>query len=158
MEDDPVDDTEPVEKPDLSADLPYDELLRYYSTKLWRKLRVFRRPVAPWDAPIVDNRVNAQQPDLFIHHGQVDRTRVDFKQKCTYNIDEQLPSNEITYGNYTKTPLWSFRAVKSEQIGRHPQVTICAENTRCTGCFNIVSGVKYDHHQFVYFGSGADQE
>lgn len=83
---------------------------------------------------------------------------MDFKQKCTYNIDEQLPSNEITYGNYTKTPLWSFRAVKSEQIGRHPLVTICAENTRCTGCFNIVSGVKYDHHQFVYFGSGADQE
>lgn len=37
-------------------------------------------------------------------------------------------------------------------------MTICAENTRCTGCFNIVSGVKYDHHQFVYFGSGADQE
>ena len=59
VEDDPVDDTEPVEKPDLSADLPYDELLKYYSTKLWRKLRVFRRPVAPWDASIVDNRVNA---------------------------------------------------------------------------------------------------
>lgn len=56
----------PIDKLEINADITYEEMMKYYNSKLWRKLRQFKRPVAPWDAPIVDNRVNVAQPDLFI--------------------------------------------------------------------------------------------
>ncbi|CAL5976758.1 Radial_spokehead-like protein [Hexamita inflata] len=152
---DEFDDTNPVDKPELSPDLPYEELQKYYTQKLWRKLRQFKRPVAPWDAPIIDNRVNVPQAELFIHKGQLDKTRVDFKQKCSYNVDEFLLENEIDLKK-TKLPLWKFNVQKLQQLG-NGQSVITASNTRCTGALNIVSGLKFNKHQFVYFGNGVDQ-
>ena len=52
--------------------------------------------MAPWDAPILDGRPNALLPDLFIRGGQLDRTRVDFKQKCSYAVDEGLSGNRTS--------------------------------------------------------------
>ena len=63
---DEFDDSEKVEKFELSPETPYEDICKYYAARLWRKLRVFQRPVAPWDAPIIDNRPNALLPDLFI--------------------------------------------------------------------------------------------
>lgn len=101
----------PIDKQEITAELTYEEMMKYYNNKLWRKLRQFKRPVAPWDAPIVDNRVNVAQPDLFIQEGQLDKTRVDFKQKCTYNVDEVLLNNEVDYGT-TKLQLWRFQPIR----------------------------------------------
>lgn len=115
---------------------------------MWRKLRVFKRPVAPWDRSIVDNRPNVLLPDLLIKHGQFDRTRVDFKQKCTYHVDEAAIENVIPCGN-TQVPLWSFQALPD--LG-----AVVVLNSRCLGAVSFVYGQKYLRHEFLYFGDGVD--
>ncbi|KAH0577586.1 Radial spokehead-like protein [Spironucleus salmonicida] len=154
---DDFDDSAKPDKFDIDSSPNYEEISKYYAVRLWRKLREFKRPVDPWDVPILDNRINAALPELFIEEGQLDRTRVDFKQKCKYHVDEGYNANilniEVNGSVKSKIPLWRFNQIDLQGIGKGPKAII-ATNARWPGAANVVTGARMQRCQFVYFGDG----
>jgi len=167
---DDYDATEPLEKPEPDAEP--DEWYRYFATALWRKLRVFRRPVCPWDAPMVDNCTNTLLPALFQPPAAKDRTRANLRGvlygasgadpqnpalptgKPRYAIDEGMPTNSLQLSG-TRVPRWRF-AVRPDPL--NGESLVCATSSSWPGSLNIVYGDRLRRHQLVYFGDGVSQE
>lgn len=141
---------------DIAADTPYDELAKYYASRLWRKVRVYKRPVNPWDAPIIDNKPNVPLPQLFIEPNQLDKTRVDLLQKCKYNVDETLPENDLIIQNngetVTQFPVFECKLIETQM--RQGEKAVCVTNARWPGAVNIVYGMRMNKYQVCYFGDG----
>lgn len=146
---------EELEAPDAEEGT-YDEWCKYYMYRLWTKLRVFRRPVCPWDVPLLDNKTNIGLPRLFQPVDAEDRTRVDFKSplKCRYSLDENSLENNLAVSK-THIKKWQFSICDDPLNGDR---FLTATSVRWPGSMNLLYGARGKQHTLVYFGDGISLE
>lgn len=142
---------EDLEKPDPEEG-SYDDWCKYYMYRLWTKLRIFHRPICPWDLPLLDNKTNIPLPQLFQPLDAEDRTRVNFRapQKCRYHIDEKDLQNSMAVSN-TVVSKWQFSCHPDPLNGDTFLTAYC---TNWPGSVNLLYGARGKRHSLLYFGDG----